>query len=110
MRWRTIYISGREGFENAVVDKLTKSDLDFLEGSKESNGLLLVWLQDQTNLVDLKKAISAKVIFKYRLRFFNSLEEHHQTETAHTLNFTPAEEALVKKMHDWQDSMRRYSA
>jgi hypothetical protein len=107
MSWATIYIKGREGFEKEVLHKLERSGFSFLSGSEDvEKGVSLYWINDQSSLRSFKKAITAKVIFQYRLQFFNSVEDLHQSNSVN-IKLTPKEEALVKKMSDWQMAYNR---
>lgn len=83
-----------------------------MEGSMDERGLLLIWVKENSELKELKKAISAKVVFKYRLQFFSTLEEFDQSHAKNNiLQFTPAEEAMVRKMHEWEENQfSRHSA
>lgn len=112
MRWSTIYISGKKGFQKEVIDELSQGSFPFMEGSIDERGLLLIWVKENSELKELKKAISAKVVFKYRLQFFSTLEEFgHSGAKNNILQFTPAEEAMVRKMHEWEENQfSRHSA
>ena len=110
MRWSTVYIAGKNCFEKEVVDQLTKNDFLFMEGSRDERGLFLVWIKEGTPVRDLKKAIGAKLVLKYRLQFFESLEAFDQLNLK-VLKFTPSEEAMIKRMEDWEESLySRHSA
>ncbi len=107
MSWATIYIKGKEGFEKEVRHKLERSGFSFLPGSEEvEKNVSLYWINDQSSLRAFKKAITAKVIFQYRLLFFTSLEDLHRSNSVN-LKLTPKEEALIKKMSDWQLAYNR---
>lgn len=112
MRWSTIYISGKKGFQKEVIDELSNSNFSFMEGSMDERGLLLIWVKENSALQELKKAITAKIVFKYRLQFFSTLEEFDQSGVKNNiLKFTPAEEAMVRKMHEWEENQfSRHSA
>jgi len=75
MEWNTVYIRGKSNFESEVQHNLEHSGLRFMPGFSHERGLTLYWIEDQACLHDFKKAISAKTIFKYRLRFYNTIEE-----------------------------------
>lgn len=108
MSWITIYIKGTSGFEKEVTHRLDRSGFSFLPGSEEiEENVTLYWINDPSSLRAFKKAISAKTIFEYRLRFFTSLEELHVNDKKVKPSFTPKEEALVKKMSDWQNAYNR---
>ncbi len=40
----------------------------------------LYWLNDQTEIRELKEAVGSKLVWKYRLRFYNSLEAFLQAQ------------------------------
>ncbi len=107
MSWTTIYIKGNTGFEPEVLRHLEKSGFSFLPGSDQvGQDITLYWINDASQLRDFKKAISAKTIFKYRLRFFFELEKA-QEKLSRTLHFTAKEEAMVKKMSEWQEAYNK---
>ena len=112
MKWGTVYIAGKINFEREVIDQLVSSDFPFMEGSIDERGLLLIWVNENAQLNEIKKAIGAKIVFKYRLKFYRSLEEFDSQSTkGNILKFTPTEEAMVKKMNDWEDQFySRHSA
>lgn len=100
MIWSTVYIKGREGFEREVIHQLEKSGFSFLPGTEEQ-GLSLFWVDNLAKLREFKMAIGSKTIFKYRLRFFLSLEEAEQKSYSRS-SFTLDEEKKVKKMEEWE--------
>lgn len=80
MNWSTIYIKGVGDFREEVRRKLEHSDLNVmpgsLGGSSESKYVYdLYWIDENTDLKSIKKAIGARMVWKYRLRFYRSLEE-----------------------------------
>jgi hypothetical protein len=72
--WTTIYIDGKAGAEKEILDNLKHSEFNFMPGYANEKGLLLFWVDESESLRSFKKAIGAKTIFKYRLRFFASVE------------------------------------
>jgi hypothetical protein len=99
MNWTTIYISGKPGFEKEVSDNLESSDFEFMSGSLEDNGLALYWIGERAALREFKKAIGSKTVFKYRLRFYSSVEEFVETQNnVRSNSFTKEEQAMIKKM------------
>lgn len=72
--WTTIYINGRAGAEKEILDNLKHSAFSFMPGYANEKGLILFWVDESESLRSFKKAIGAKTIFKYRLRFFASVE------------------------------------
>jgi hypothetical protein len=108
MSWTTIYIKGNTGFEPEVLRHLEKSGFSFLPGSDQlEKGITLYWINAASQLRDFKKAISAKTIFKYRLHFFFELEKAREEKAGRLMHLTPNEEALVKKMNEWQEAYNR---
>lgn len=107
MTWTTLYISGRPGFKEAVVQKLAHNNRLYLPGSADSeNDLLLYWIDTAKALREFKIEIGSKLIFKYRLQFYFSVPE----ETTEVSELTKQEEALVKKMNTWEAEHYRHSA
>jgi hypothetical protein len=100
MSWSTVYIKGRIGFEKEVIHQLEKSGFSFLLGTEEQ-GHTLFWIDNLAKLREFKMAIGGKTIFKYRLRFFLSIEEAEQVKYPRG-SFTSDEEKKVKKMQEWE--------
>ena len=78
MSWTTIYITGRPKFQAEVRKKLAHANLDFMPGYVDNTTATvnsdLYWLNDQTELREMKAAIGSKLVWKYRLKFYRSLE------------------------------------
>jgi hypothetical protein len=110
MNWNTIYITGKRGFEKEVLHNLEHSDIGFMPGSmSELDNCSLFWVDEKETLRDFKKGIGGKTIFKYRLRFYNSLEEANQVLTkSKTEELTPQEVAMIREMNNWQGEQLRY--
>lgn len=82
MNWKTIYLKGKGDFKEDVLRKLEQSDLVFMPGYMEGAGKYdLYWLDENHSLRDFKKAITGKIIWKHRLRFYDTLEAF--IESAH---------------------------
>jgi hypothetical protein len=104
MNWNTIYITGNADFWEDVKDELAGTHVKHMLGTLETlpDGLYrgLYWLGEQENLEDFKRAVGAKLIWKYRLRF----EAEEETSMTTTLNstakerFTERERSLIQKM------------
>jgi len=72
--WVPIYLRGRTGFKKAVLAKLKSV---WLHGNTDGEiNLLMFWLRKAGELYEFKKAIGAKLIFKYRVQFITDLEFH----------------------------------
>lgn len=112
MNWITIYITGREDFSDEVLSQLEKSDLTFMPGTVgEERGISMLWIPEGTPLRNVKLAIGSRAVFKYRLRFFLSLEDIQQDEAAKQERFSPREQAMIREMKEWEQSQRyRHSA
>jgi hypothetical protein len=78
MGWITVYITGKADFREEVRKKLDGSDVDFMPGytgaSSDMDTHDLYWLDEKVEMRQLKEAIGSKLIWKYRLNFFTSLE------------------------------------
>jgi hypothetical protein len=106
MAWITLYISGRPGFQEAVLDRLTHSSRFYLPGSADSEpDLLLYWIDSSLPLRDFKNELGSKLIFKYRLQFHYAVPEEHADS-----KLSVQEEALIKKMATWEADQYRHSA
>ncbi len=102
MSWNTLYITGKPGFKEKVLEHLEDSDLPIMSGSTgNEQDVILLWVDDSLPLRSLKKAIGGKVVFKYRLQFFNNVEEWQQSQEKKS-TFTPREETMIREMNEWQ--------
>lgn len=103
MDWVTIYITGIEGFKKEISRKLEHSPLNYMPGymGNSSGGYDMYWLDRNTDLRLFKEAIGAKIIWKYRVRFYETLEQFiaSQHQEANT--------ALTKQELDLIDDMRK---
>ena len=105
MNWNTLYITGNDNFWEEVNKKLSHSELNilpgYLEQQTEGRYQALYWLDPTIELRAFKEAITAKLIWKYRLHFFSEIEQaKSDTGTAKTDSeeFSPKENALIKAM------------
>ncbi len=112
MGWVTLYITGNSGFNSEVWRQLEQSDISFMPGTvEEDRNLSLYWVPENLPLREVKKAIGSKIIFKYRLRFYGSLEQFEQEQVMPRKDrFTAREEAMIREMKDWQARKIRQSA
>ena len=106
MNWTTIYITGRPEFQDEVRKKLEHSDLDFMPGYVDNTTATithdLYWLNDQTELRELKEAVGSKLVWKYRLKFHADLEAflNSQERTAKSAELTQDDLALIAHMRE----------
>ena len=97
---QTIYIVGNPGFAELHRRRLDDTS-KYLRGqvSVEIPGkeVQLFWVHDRRELKDLKRAIGAELIWKYRLHFYFELEEFtdHPEENS---ELSPDEKKLMKKV------------
>ncbi|HMJ68897.1 MAG TPA: hypothetical protein VK508_08380 [Cyclobacteriaceae bacterium] len=99
MNWKTVYIVGREKFNDEVNKHLERSGVDFMPGydtQQSDQDHELYWVPEEMSMRELKEAIGAKTVFKYRLRFFDSLEQF--IETINSTEFTEEERKRVERM------------
>lgn len=99
MNWKTVYIVGKGKFNEDVVKHLDRSGLEFMAGyhtrqSTEQHELF--WIPEEMTIREFKAGIGAKTVFKYRLRFFESLEQF--IETINSTEFTEDEKRKVERM------------
>jgi hypothetical protein len=106
MGWTTIYITGKADFREEVRKKLESSDVNFMPGytgaSSEMDTHDLYWLDERVDLRHFKVAIGSKLILKYRLNFFTSLEAfiESQKNKHQEPEFVPEEHPLFLKLQD----------
>ncbi len=84
--WTTLYIHGRSGAEAEILHSLEHSGLNFLPGYANEDGLLLVWIDEAEPLRSFKKAIGGKTIFKYRLRFYATVEAFVESKSTQEIH------------------------
>jgi hypothetical protein len=101
MAWKTLYVTGRSGFDLELIHRLKRSGEDFLTGSFNTDGTYLFWITDNFVLRKLKKIIGGKTIFKYRMRFFLGIDAfvsfRNREKPGH--NFTPDQEESFRNLH-----------
>lgn len=111
MNWITIYIKGRGDFREEVRRKLEHSELKVMPGNigypEDSPHICdLYWMDEKVELREIKKVIGARTIWKYRLRFYNSLESFIESQNANeTIEFTSDEQESIdsirERARDW---------
>ncbi len=108
MSWSTIYIHGKTGFKEALDAKLQGT---WMRGAQDTgHGLVMYWLQEDVSLRDFKLAISSKIIFKYRLHFFSTVDEYLQQQNKNqNTGLSAQENRMVRKMMNWQNKNRNES-
>jgi hypothetical protein len=104
MGWITVYVTGKSDFREEVLKKLESSEVNFMPGytgpSAEADAHELYWLDETVALRKFKEAIGSKLIWKYRLQFFTSLEafvESKKNDRQHQ-GFTPEEKDLLSRL------------
>jgi hypothetical protein len=98
MNWKTVYIVGKDKFNDEVTRHLERSGIDFMAGydtSQSGQDHELFWIPEDMSIRTFKEAVGAKTIFKHRLRFFGSLEEFIETIST---DFTDEERKRVERM------------
>lgn len=101
MNWTTLYINGRTGFREEVGKRLEDSSVNIMPGYENglsSDGQDMYWLAEGIPLRDVKEAIGAKLIWKYRLRFNFDFEEAKNKGQENLIKLSKSEEQLMKDM------------
>jgi hypothetical protein len=105
MGWVTLYITGKEDFREDVGEKLENSSLKLMPGytggAQAGNQYHdMYWVDETVKLRDLKEAIGSKLVWKYRLQFYTSLEAfvESQNPTKNNAEFTAEERALLAEI------------
>lgn len=106
MGWITIYITGKADFREEVQKKLEGSNVNFMPGYTGATSDMdthdLYWLDENVDLRAFKEAIGSKIIFKYRLNFFTSLEAFIESQKNKNKegDLTPEENELLSRMQE----------
>ncbi len=103
MSWTTIYISGKTDFREEVKRKFAHSDQRYMPGYIENisggNTHDLYWIDDRTNLRSVKETIGGKLIWKHRLRFFETLEAFMASQEIRKVSeFSEREREMIAEM------------
>ena len=104
MGWITVYITGKEDFHDEVLKKLEGSNVNVMPGYTGATSDMdthdLYWLDERVDLRKVREAIGSKLIWKYRLNFFTSLEAFIESQNAKKGNeeATAEEKALFEKI------------
>jgi hypothetical protein len=106
MGWVTIYITGKSDFREEVGESLQDSDLKVMPGYTGGSTVEgeiysdMYWLDEKVTLRELKEAIGSKLVWKYRLNFYASLESfiESQNQKKTSSDFTAEERALLAEI------------
>jgi hypothetical protein len=103
MQWTTIYITGKDDFREEVSRRLESSDLKYMPGYNGGSGNEtfsdMYWIDERVDLREFKEAIGSKLIWKYRLRFYTSLEAFIESQNkTQKADFSAEERALLAEM------------
>lgn len=100
MGWTTLYIAGKSDFREDIKEKLKHSNLNFMPGytgtfSQNEDPHDLYWVDEKIKLREFKDAIGSKLVWKYRLRFYCSLEEFIESQNNGQKSSSLTEEDLA---------------
>jgi hypothetical protein len=104
MQWITIYITGKDDFREEVARKLDNSDLKYMPGYNGGSGNPdlfsdMYWIDEKVKLRELKEAIGSKLVWKYRLQFYTTLEAFIESQNSkQKADFSAEERALLAEM------------
>ena|SRR5688572_11188441 len=99
MDWKTIYITGRPGFCEDVLKNLERSGTEFMSGyltREDSSSHELFWVPESMPLADFKRAVGARAVLRYRLRFYQSLDEFMDKDSSGEL--TAEDKKKIERM------------
>ena len=104
IQWVTLYLTGNEDFRKEVREAMDRTELKFMPGFVETQptGVThdLYWVDALTPLRQLKEAIGAKLIWKYRLKFYCSLEDYMKASApSEESGFNEGERRLISEMN-----------
>jgi hypothetical protein len=110
MGWITVYITGKPDFREEVLKKLENSSVNFMPGNTGASSDMdthdLYWLDEKEDLKDFKRAIGSKLIWKYRLSFFASLEAFIESQKNHRKAHQEQEDAALYSVDDILHGMK----
>ena len=99
MGWITVYITGKVDFQEEVLKKLAGANVNFMPGYTGASSDLdthdLYWLDEKVDIRKFKEAIGSKLIWKYRLNFFTSLEAFIESQNKKKEAASTAEENSI---------------
>jgi hypothetical protein len=100
MGWNTLYITGKSDFREEVRERLEDSKLDFMPGytgTLPMNGEVhdLYWVNEKIALRQFKEAVGSKLIWKYRLKFYPSLEAFIESQNHQQKNLELSKDDLA---------------
>jgi hypothetical protein len=105
MGWTTLYITGKSDFRDEVRERLEHSDLNLMPGytgtfSGNEEVHDLYWVDEKIKLRAFKEAVGSKLIWKYRLHFYPSLEAfiEAQNQRKDSSELTPEDLALIAEI------------
>lgn len=97
--WITVYITGKVDFREEVRKRLESSDVNFMPGNIGATSDMdthdLYWLDEKVDLRKFKRAIGSRLIWKYRLNFYTSLEAFVESQNKKREVVETAEESLL---------------
>jgi hypothetical protein len=105
MGWVTIYITGKGDFREDVRGKLEDSDLELMPGymggsfGEPELTADMYWVDEKITLREIKEAIGSKLVWRYRLRFYNSLESFIESQNSkkNAYELSDEEQALLNQ-------------
>jgi hypothetical protein len=104
MGWTTLYLTGKSDFRKEVREKIDDSTLKVMSGYTGTMSLTgevhdLYWVDEKIALREFKEAVGSKLIWKYRLQFYPSLEAfiEAQNNNDRSSEFTAEDLALIEQ-------------
>lgn len=100
----TVYIKGinksnRDTYKKSIKKSLSNSNFiegdHYIEGNANSNEFILYWITSRITLREFKKQIGANIIWKYRLKFYENIDELNPKNEKN--GFNKDEEDLIFK-------------
>ena len=98
MDWKTIYITGRPGFCEDVLKSLERSGAEFMSGyltHEDSASHELFWVPESMTLAAFKRAVGARAVLRYRLHFYQSLDEFIEKDS---VELTAEDKKKIERM------------
>jgi len=98
---KTIYITGIKKYQISIIKGLYKSDLiegkDYIQGLNGDN-YALIWIDEELDIKDFKRAIGIQFIWKHRMRFYDNINDIKPEEKTNEL--TEYEKKLLSNVRN----------
>lgn len=82
MAWTTLYVTGIGEYHDPLVERLDSLDGIMPGYTQTDEGAELFWMDESLGISAIKAHVGARLIWKYRLRFYTRLDEFRESAAA----------------------------